>query len=355
MKKIFSLMLVVVVMMSLAVVPAQAAGKSFSDVPSNYWAAPAIQRATELGIMSGYSDGKFYPENTLTRAEVAQILYNMSPEFKNGDTSFRLPRAVRDVERNSWYYTAIAWLYDQMLDNDYYGFRDPYRPNDLNNMSYRPNEGARRDFVVNMIRCMAGNYGYYFYSDKSAQKFKDYDEMDNFTRYSVAFAVDRGLVNGYPDGRFGLASTITRAEAAQIFLAYYDNLMGQVYPNKIDGDYLYINNQTIDLYKSKRPMPATNLRVSLYDGCFVYGENTENVLSCLYDLPEQIVFTIQVDGATQNYYVARKVCFASSDLFMSSGNPTRTCRNIFEAYYGKQYDLAIMNDAYVVIFAYKCY
>ena len=367
MKKIFSLILVFALMFALTAVPAEAASRYFSDVPSNHWAAYYIERAVDLGIMTGYSDGKFYPDKTLTRAEVAQYMYYMSPEWKNGETDYTVPRAVRDVEKKAWYYTGVAWLYDQMSENDYYGFRNPSRPNDMNNMSFRPDEGARRDFVVNMIRCLAGNYGYSFYDDEAAQKFKDYDSMSTFTRYSVAFAVERGLIGGYPNGYFDCAGTLTRAEAAKIFLAYYDTLMGQVYPNKVDMDYLYINNQTIGLFKSKIPFPDSAVEVGLYGDTFVFGRNSESVLACLADLPEQIIFTTKINGETQNYYVAKTVTFEKDDLFSSAGNPNRTCRNIFDAYYNRtQYDLAIMTYAgskftngdtthRVVVFAYKCY
>lgn len=47
---------------------------NFSDVPvgSKYYKAIAI--LTELGVVSGYSDGKFKPGNTLTRAQIAKML-----------------------------------------------------------------------------------------------------------------------------------------------------------------------------------------------------------------------------------------------------------------------------------------
>lgn len=46
----------------------------FSDVPADHWAAEAIAKATSLGWVSGYPDGSFGPENTLTRAEACAIL-----------------------------------------------------------------------------------------------------------------------------------------------------------------------------------------------------------------------------------------------------------------------------------------
>lgn len=45
----------------------------FSDVPADHWAAEAIAKAFSLGWVSGYPDGSFGPENTLTRAEACAI------------------------------------------------------------------------------------------------------------------------------------------------------------------------------------------------------------------------------------------------------------------------------------------
>ena len=91
------------------------------------------------------------------------------------------------------------------------------------------------------------------------------------------------------------------------------------------------------------------------------------MLGCLSELPEQIVFTTQVDGKKQNYYVAKKVLLARGDLMTSLGDANRTCELIYDAYYdGVQYDLALMTGAgdvrrdgdtpyRLIVFAYKCY
>lgn len=369
MKKIVSLLMVMILICGFAVVPAQAAGtKTYSDVPNNHWAAYYISRSTELGILFGFSDGKFYPDKTLTKAELAQILYNMSPEFRDGKKDFTLPRSVKDVSKKAWYYTAVAWLYGQMEVNDYYGFKNSKHPNDLSDMRFRPDDGVRRDYVANVIRCMAGNYGYKFSDEETAQKFRDYNSMSTFLRYSVSFVVDRGVMSGNAYGYFDSASTITRAEAAQIFLAYYDNLMGQVYPNKIATDYLYVNNQTIDLYQSKHPMPNnTGVYASLYNNKFIYGCNTDSVFGCLSELPEQIVFTTQINGNRQNYYVAKKVLLLRDGFTAPWSAADIACNPIFDAYYdGVQYDLVLATSAgdtlrdgdmpyRLFVFAYKCY
>lgn len=45
----------------------------FKDVPFDHWAAEAIALLKEKGIMVGYGDGTFHPENMVTRAELAVV------------------------------------------------------------------------------------------------------------------------------------------------------------------------------------------------------------------------------------------------------------------------------------------
>lgn len=50
------------------------AGVAYSDVPASHWAADAIGQVTRSGIMKGYTGGSFKPNQTITRAEMATIL-----------------------------------------------------------------------------------------------------------------------------------------------------------------------------------------------------------------------------------------------------------------------------------------
>lgn len=43
--------------------------RAFSDVPPEHWAAEAIKNGSELGLMTGFPDGTFRPDNTITRLE----------------------------------------------------------------------------------------------------------------------------------------------------------------------------------------------------------------------------------------------------------------------------------------------
>lgn len=50
----------------------------FSDVPSSAWYAKAVTWASKKGVVSGYSNGTFGPDNQLTREQMVTILYNVA-------------------------------------------------------------------------------------------------------------------------------------------------------------------------------------------------------------------------------------------------------------------------------------
>lgn len=50
--------------------------KEFPDVPENHWAYEAVTRLAGNNIVEGYEDGKFHGERTMTRYEMAEIIYN---------------------------------------------------------------------------------------------------------------------------------------------------------------------------------------------------------------------------------------------------------------------------------------
>ena len=51
-------------------------GSKFTDVPGNYWAVQQIETLASAGIVSGYKDGSYRPENLIDRSETVTLLNN---------------------------------------------------------------------------------------------------------------------------------------------------------------------------------------------------------------------------------------------------------------------------------------
>lgn len=61
---------------------------AFSDVKSEYWGADAIAKVSKIGLMSGYKDGTFKPNQSLTRAEMATLVALLGPDSENSGDGF---------------------------------------------------------------------------------------------------------------------------------------------------------------------------------------------------------------------------------------------------------------------------
>lgn len=198
----------------------------FRDVPSSHWAFSYIGAMVQRGVLDGYPDGNFYPNNTVTRAEFAKIMIGAAkmPVYQPAYKYFQ------DVETTAWYAPYVHSAYPFLSGYDY----------GTNNRYYMPDEPAvREDIAVALVKLKGYDTAY---ADTSAlyTMFTDVSSISVDARPYVAVAVDRGLVSGYDDGTFRGQAPISRAEAAaMLWRAYqYGN------DNKVfdDEDYDSENN-----------------------------------------------------------------------------------------------------------------
>jgi peptide/nickel transport system substrate-binding protein len=95
-KKVLALFLVLLLLVGFGAWGKVFSQAKFPDVPSDYWAYDQIVKLVELGILKGYPDGTFKPENPVTRAEFATMVVlakkltlvsPASPTFKDVPTN----------------------------------------------------------------------------------------------------------------------------------------------------------------------------------------------------------------------------------------------------------------------------
>ena len=80
----------------------------FTDVDSSNWYAPYVDAAKSVGLIEGYSDGSFKPENKITRAEACTIVNRVlgrKPSKNNMKISDRINWP--DCTTDDWFYEAI--------------------------------------------------------------------------------------------------------------------------------------------------------------------------------------------------------------------------------------------------------
>jgi uncharacterized repeat protein (TIGR02543 family) len=75
---------------------------TFSDVSPSHWAYGEIEAAVNAGLLTGYPDGTFKPDSTITRAEAVILLLNLSKEELSQGK-----RYISDVSTDNWAYPYI--------------------------------------------------------------------------------------------------------------------------------------------------------------------------------------------------------------------------------------------------------
>ncbi|MDY5626925.1 MAG: S-layer homology domain-containing protein, partial [Clostridia bacterium] len=186
--------------------PTQSYSQTFKDVNKNYWAFNYIEEMVSRGVLSGYPNGCYYPENYVTRAEFAKIMCVAAGLSINEvySTSFA------DVSYDEWYAPYIE-------TGKYY--LSGYTSNGAN--YYHPDDIAlREDIAVALVKLKGySTVG----ADESILKamFTDWQSISADARKYVAAALENGLVSGYEDNTFRGQDSITRAEAATLLWRAY--------------------------------------------------------------------------------------------------------------------------------------
>lgn len=94
----------------------------FSDLEISHWAYEDILALNASGLMQGYEDGTYRPENQITRAEVMTVVNKLlgrnpsEPYVKTLDFN-----PFNDLEKDKWYYTAVleaTVTHNYYLDDD---------------------------------------------------------------------------------------------------------------------------------------------------------------------------------------------------------------------------------------------
>lgn len=98
--------------------PVTSDGTDFADVPADYWAADAIATAAASGWLEGFTDGKFYPDAPITRAQAVVILNRLlGYGVDSRAVSAAVPTGLYvDVAEDYWaYYDILDATYSSEL------------------------------------------------------------------------------------------------------------------------------------------------------------------------------------------------------------------------------------------------
>ena len=178
----------------------------FTDTAKGAWYQGAVEYVYRNSIMTGTSATSFEPNAPLSRAMVAQILYNLEGQpTVEGESTFA------DASGH-WAVNAIAWAQQTGVVN---GYEDN---------TFRPNRAVSREELAQMLYNYAKVKGYDLTASGDLTAFPDGSKVSSWAEAAMAWANGNELINGHDDGTLQPGGDSTRAQAASILMSFDLNL-----------------------------------------------------------------------------------------------------------------------------------
>lgn len=207
MRKIISAALALCLTTALCTPAIAAASPTFPDVAPDQWYYSWVEKAHNLGIISGYPDGTFGPEDHVTYGQFAALMVNAL--YKD--------EGAKQPAGGPWWEPAARvmnnhglWIDTAMYDS--------------------ANWATVADTDISREQMAQVMYNVLRYTDKRASlsatveaqaSIKDFDDIDTQNCYAVANCYAIGLISGIGDGNFAPKGSMTRAQAAVVTCKMY--------------------------------------------------------------------------------------------------------------------------------------
>ena len=177
----------------------------FIDVNPNSWYYSAIEFVYNKGIMNGVTASSFSPDGTITRGMIVTMLWRMAGEPSAVAAGFA------DVAADSYYAKAIAWAAKNGIIEGYSA------------SSFGPNDAITREQLATVLYRYAKYLGYTT-TGSSLSGYYDASRVSSWAKDAMGWAVKNGVVTGLSSTWLNPNGTASRAEAAQMFMNFYEFL-----------------------------------------------------------------------------------------------------------------------------------
>lgn len=175
----------------------------FDDVAAEAWYAPAVDYVKYGRLMYGTGNNLFQPDAQMTRAMLAQVLYELegAPSVKGLSCPFT------DVG-GSWYTDAVIWAYNAGVVAG------------VSATQFAPNEALTREQMVTMLFGYAGREETLSGSDGALAAYQDQASVSDWARAAMAWAVSSGVISGTSATTLSPQKIGTRAEVATVLMQF---------------------------------------------------------------------------------------------------------------------------------------
>ena len=174
--------------------------RNFTDVGGpGTWYHEAVDYVLREGLMSGYTGTAFGPDDPLSRAQFAQILYNME-----GGPAVAGGIGFADTASGQWYTPAVTWAAASGIVTGY------------DNGTFGPGNRITREQLAVMLWRYMGSPA----AADQTLRFTDAGQASAYALDALYWAVENGVINGYGSGQLDPKGLATRAQAAQMLQNY---------------------------------------------------------------------------------------------------------------------------------------
>ena len=181
---------------------------AFGDLTATAWYHDGVHYCIEKGLMHGISADKFLPDGSVTRAQLAAILWRLEGSPAPVSTA-----DFSDVADGAWYAEAVRWAVGSGMVKGYADGR------------FRPNDAVTREQMAALLYRFAGYKGYdvSIGGDTDILRFTDGAAVGGYAVPAMRWACGSGLMTGARrDGGMALApgDTTTRAQTATLLTRF---------------------------------------------------------------------------------------------------------------------------------------
>jgi len=170
---------------------------NFKDLGEASWAAVAVEGLAKKGYVSGRGDGKFYPNDVMTREEFVKLIVVAFDAYDEAATA-----SFADVAADRWSYRYIASANRLGLVTG------------ISETEFNPAGSVTREDMAVIMHRLYKLVG--LKADAEAISFTDADEIAGYAKEAVGVLAGDKVINGMGDGTFAPKGQVTRAQASKV-------------------------------------------------------------------------------------------------------------------------------------------
>lgn len=267
----------------------------FPDVSGQEWFVSdgSLSYAIERGLMTGFSDGRFGPADTVTRGQVATVLWRMAGRPRAWSGSFI------DVDYSAYYGDAIRWVHSEGIMTGYDG-----------SSHFGPDDPMTREQLAKVVVGYARLVG----ADVSSSDrlpFVDADQISPWAAEPMAWCAEKGIITGdpVPSGmRANPRGTAARGQLAKIISVLHrevvvPSLGYEPEPVYATDDYVMLAGTIVEVHWTHLGLgPQTSYAIRL-DRPATFANSYEDENYRVRHVDEVQIW----DGATYDLPIGRRV------------------------------------------------